>query len=108
MTRPFNHTGPRQAPTFAAASFARQLALIEAGKAEPVLRVGNLAARRDLTDVRDVVAAYLHEAIVQPSAHAVPGAMYSAGGVSFMPATYGKDLAPDQVDHLVAYLTTFK
>ncbi len=53
-------------------------------------------------------SAYLREAIVQPSAHAVAGAMYSANGVSFMPATYGKDLTPDQIDHLVAYLATFK
>ena len=54
------------------------------------------------------VAAYLRESIVQPSAHMVPGAMYSASGVSFMPATYAKDLTPDQIAHLVAYLTTFK
>lgn len=52
--------------------------------------------------------AYLRESIVQPSAHAVAGAMYSASGVSFMPATYGKDLTPQQIDHLVAYLATFK
>lgn len=51
---------------------------------------------------------YLRESIVQPSAHTVAGAMYSASGVSFMPATYGKDLTPDQIDHLVAYLATFK
>lgn len=54
------------------------------------------------------VAAYLRESIVEPSAHAVAGAMYSASGVSFMPATYGKDLTTDQIDHLVAYLATFK
>jgi len=53
-------------------------------------------------------ATYLRESIVQPSAHVVAGAMYSASGVSFMPATYGKDLTPDQIDHLVAYLATFK
>jgi nitric oxide reductase subunit C len=52
--------------------------------------------------------AYLRESIVQPSAHTVAGAMYSASGVSFMPATYGKDLTPEQIDHLVAYLATFK
>lgn len=52
--------------------------------------------------------AYLRESIVQPSAHTVAGAMYSTSGVSFMPATYGKDLTPDQIDHLVAYLATFK
>lgn len=53
-------------------------------------------------------AAYLSESITQPSAHTVAGAMYSTGGVSFMPATYGKDLSPDQVAQLVAFLTTFK
>lgn len=53
-------------------------------------------------------AAYLRESIVKPSAHTVAGTMYSASGVSFMPDTYGKDLSPDQVDHLVAYLATFK
>jgi GDP-4-dehydro-6-deoxy-D-mannose reductase len=59
VARSFNHTGPGQDPRFALASFARQLALIRAGGAEPVLRVGNLSARRDLLDVRDVVRAYL-------------------------------------------------
>ncbi len=54
------------------------------------------------------VAGYLSESISQPSAHSVTGAMYSASGVSFMPATYGKDLSPDQITHLVAYLATFK
>lgn len=53
-------------------------------------------------------ADYLRESIVLPSAHAVAGAMYSASGVSFMPATYGKDLSPEQITHLVAYLATFK
>ena len=53
-------------------------------------------------------AGYLSESITQPSAHTVTGAMYSAGGVSFMPANYGKDLSPDQINHLVAYLATFK
>ncbi len=58
QTRSFNHTGPRQQPAFAAPAFARQLALIEAGQLDPVIRVGNLSARRDLSDVRDVVRAY--------------------------------------------------
>jgi GDP-4-dehydro-6-deoxy-D-mannose reductase len=56
--RPFNHTGPRQAPTFAIPSFARQVARIEGGHQAPRLRVGNLEARRDFTDVRDIVRAY--------------------------------------------------
>ena len=58
LARPFNHAGPRQPPSFVTSSFARQIAAIEAGTAEPVLRVGNLDARRDLTDVRDTVRAY--------------------------------------------------
>jgi nitric oxide reductase subunit C len=53
-------------------------------------------------------AAYLRESITQPSAYTVAGAMYSASGVSFMPATYGKDLTSDQIANLIAYLTTFK
>ncbi len=58
IARPFNHTGARQVPSFAIPGFAQQIARIEAGLAEPVLRVGNLDAERDLTDVRDVVDAY--------------------------------------------------
>ena len=58
LVRPFNHIGPRQQPSFAASSFARQIALAEAGRLAPVLKVGNLDARRDLTDVRDTVRAY--------------------------------------------------
>jgi GDP-4-dehydro-6-deoxy-D-mannose reductase len=58
VTRSFNHTGPRQRPSFAAPAMALQLALIETGRAEPVIRVGNLDALRDITDVRDTVRAY--------------------------------------------------
>jgi GDP-4-dehydro-6-deoxy-D-mannose reductase len=58
VTRSFNHVGPRQDPSFFASSFARQIARIERGLGEPVLSVGNLDARRDLTDVRDTVRAY--------------------------------------------------
>jgi GDP-4-dehydro-6-deoxy-D-mannose reductase len=58
VTRSFNHVGPRQATTYAAANFARQVALIEAALLDPVIHTGNLAMRRDLTDVRDTVRAY--------------------------------------------------
>jgi len=58
LTRPFNHAGPRQPSSFVTSSFARQIAEIEAGRREAVLRVGNLDARRDITDVRDTVRAY--------------------------------------------------
>lgn len=56
--RPANHAGPRQSPVFALARFARELARMEAGLAEPLLKVGNLDAARDFTDVRDIVRAY--------------------------------------------------
>lgn len=58
-TRGFNHTGPRRGETFAESNFARQIALIEKGKQEPIIKVGNLEAKRDYTDVRDMVRAYL-------------------------------------------------
>ncbi len=56
--RPFNHFGPGQSESFAAPAFAIQIARIEAGLQAPVLMVGDLSARRDFTDVRDVVRAY--------------------------------------------------
>lgn len=58
LARPFNHAGPRQDPSYVTSSFAQQIAEIEAGLREPVLRVGNLESRRDITDVRDTVRAY--------------------------------------------------
>ena len=57
-TRGFNHTGPRRGDVFAESTFARQIAEIEKGKKEPVVHVGNLEAKRDYTDVRDMVKAY--------------------------------------------------
>jgi GDP-4-dehydro-6-deoxy-D-mannose reductase len=61
--RPFNHTGPGQAPAYVVSAFARQIARIESGWQEPVMKVGNLDARRDFMDVRDVVDAYLAAAL---------------------------------------------
>lgn len=58
VTRGFNQAGPGQSADFVIPSFARQIAMIEAGMCEPVLKVGNLEARRDFTDVRDTVRAY--------------------------------------------------
>jgi len=57
-TRGFNHEGPRRGPVFVCSDFAKQIADIEKGRRPPVVRVGNLEARRDFTDVRDVVRAY--------------------------------------------------
>lgn len=56
--RPFNHIGPGQNPRFVAPAFASQIAKIEAGKQAPVIEVGDLTAKRDFTDVRDIVFAY--------------------------------------------------
>lgn len=72
ISRSFNHTGPRQTPAFAAPAFARQLARIEAGLMPPVMKVGNLEARRDLSDVRDTVRAY-HALMT----HGQPGGCYN-------------------------------
>jgi GDP-4-dehydro-6-deoxy-D-mannose reductase len=70
--RPFNHFGPGQSPAFVIPNFARQIALIEAGRAEPRLLVGNLQARRDFLPVEDVIEAYL--AIAE---RGQPGAAYN-------------------------------
>jgi len=57
-TRAFNHDGPRRGDVFVSSNFAKQLVMIEKGQKEPVISVGNLEARRDFTDVRDIVRAY--------------------------------------------------
>lgn len=57
--QPFNHIGPRQNQRFVASNFARQIVEIERGNQEPVMKVGNLEAQRDFSDVRDVVQAYI-------------------------------------------------
>jgi GDP-4-dehydro-6-deoxy-D-mannose reductase len=72
VARAFNHTGPRQMPTFMAPTVARQVALIERGVIEPVLRIGNTTPKRDLADVRDVVRAY--EGLMHSG---VPGVVYN-------------------------------
>jgi len=72
IARPFNHIGPRQSADFVASSVARQVALIERGQLPPTLQVGNLAAQRDFTDVRDVVRAYI--AIAE---HAAAGEVFN-------------------------------
>lgn len=58
IARPFNHIGPRQSPDFVVSSFAQKIVEIEKGKRDAVLPVGNLEAKRDFTDVKDVVRAY--------------------------------------------------
>jgi GDP-4-dehydro-6-deoxy-D-mannose reductase len=72
--RPFNHIGPRQNRRFVAPAFASQIAAIEAGRQAPALKVGNLDARRDFTDVRDMVRAY-----VVALEHGEAGSVYNVG-----------------------------
>ena len=58
--RPFNHTGPGQGDSYVVSAFARQVARIQLGLQPPQIQVGNLSAERDFSDVRDIVAGYLH------------------------------------------------
>jgi|Deesub1362A_J573_1020465.scaffolds.fasta_scaffold02967_3 GDP-4-dehydro-6-deoxy-D-mannose reductase len=58
ITRAFNHTGPRRGEMFVTSSFSKQIVEIEMGLRDPIIYVGNLEAKRDFTDVRDVVRAY--------------------------------------------------
>lgn len=74
MVRAFNHVGPNQTPVFVVADFCRQAAEIEKGLREPVIRVGNLSAKRDFSDVRDVVRAYT--ALME---HGAAGESYNVG-----------------------------
>ncbi len=72
--RPFNHLGPGQSDDFVLPTLARQVAEVEAGKRPPVIQVGNLQARRDFTDVRDIVRAYYLAAV-----KGEPGNVYNIG-----------------------------
>ncbi len=79
MVRAFNHVGPRQTPQFVVADFCKQVVEVEKGLREPVIHVGNLKAKRDFTDVRDVMVAY--ECLVRQGK---PGETYNVGaGVAY-------------------------
>ena len=75
-TRMFTHTGPRRGDVFAESTFAKQIAMIECGYIEPVVKVGNLNSLRTIADVRDAVRAYFLLVTVRPTA----GAYYNIGG----------------------------
>lgn len=74
MVRAFNHIGPKQAPLFVVSDFCKQVAEIEKGLKQPVMYVGNLSAKRDFTDVRDIVRAY--SALIKKG---VAGETYNVG-----------------------------
>jgi GDPmannose 4,6-dehydratase len=75
-TRMFTHTGPRRGDVFAESTFAKQIALIEAGKISPTINVGNLNSLRTWSDVRDAVEAYYKLVTINPT----PGEYYNIGG----------------------------
>ena len=75
-TRMFTHTGPRRGDVFAESTFAKQIAMIEAGRIEPVIKVGNLKSLRTWADVRDAVRAYHMLVTINP----IPGEYYNIGG----------------------------
>lgn len=76
--RPFNHTGPRQSSQFVVSAFARKIAELEKSQ-NNVIKVGNLEPKRDFTDVRDIVKAY-----VLLMEKGIPGEVYNVGsGVSY-------------------------
>ena len=72
----FTHTGPRRGDVFAESTFAKQIAMIEAGQIPPVLKVGNLDSLRTWADVRDAVRAYYFLVTVNP----IAGQSYNIGG----------------------------
>lgn len=75
-TRMFTHTGPRRGDVFAESTFAKQIAMIEGGLLEPVVKVGNLSSMRTWADVRDAVRAYHMLVTINPTA----GEYYNIGG----------------------------
>lgn len=98
--RPFNHTGPRQEERYVATEFAQQIARIEAGRQPPIVRVGNLDAQRDFTDVRDIARAY--RLAVE---YGEPGAVYNIGSsrpiaiASLLSTLIGLSRVPIDVQH---------
>ena len=75
-TRMFTHTGPRRGDVFHESTFAKQIAMIEAGMIEPKVMVGNLKSLRTYADVRDAVRAYYMLVTINP----IPGEYYNIGG----------------------------
>ncbi|ELR96427.1 GDP-mannose 4,6-dehydratase [Gloeocapsa sp. PCC 73106] len=93
-TRMFTHTGPRRGDVFAESTFAKQIAMIEAERIAPVVKVGNLNSMRTWADVRDAVNAYYLLVTVNPQA----GEAYNIGG------DYSCTVA-DMLNHLISIST---
>ncbi len=100
VARPYNHIGPGQSPEFAVAHFARQIARIEAGLEPARLGVGNLSARRDTSDVRDVVDAYAQLMSLGQSGRAYNVCSGTATAVGAMlDALLSRAAVPVQLEH---------
>lgn len=93
-TRMFTHTGPRRGDVFAESTFAKQIAMIEAGLIPPVVKVGNLDSLRTWADVRDAVHAYYLLVTVNPT----PGEYYNIGGTFTCTVR-------EMLDHLISIST---
>ena len=93
-TRMFTHTGPRRGDVFAESTFAKQIAMIEAGLQEPVIKVGNLNSLRTWSDVRDAVRAYYMLVTIDP----IAGEYYNIGG------TYSCSVG-DMLEYLISIST---
>lgn len=93
-TRMFTHTGPRRGDVFAESSFAKQIAMIEAGLIAPIIKVGNLDSLRTWADVRDAVRAYYMLVTMNP----IPGEYYNIGGA------YSCSIG-DMLDYLISLST---
>ncbi|MDE2410466.1 MAG: GDP-mannose 4,6-dehydratase [Sphingomonadales bacterium] len=93
-TRMFTHTGPRRGDVFAESTFAKQIALIEQNRIQPIVRVGNLDSLRTWADVRDAVRAYYMMVTINPT----PGAYYNIGGAHVCSVR-------DMLDTLLSYST---
>ncbi|MBU4194160.1 MAG: GDP-mannose 4,6-dehydratase [Actinobacteria bacterium] len=91
-TRAFNHSGPRRGDVFVDSNFCKQVVMIEKGRQEPVLKVGNLEARRDFTDVRDMVVGYW-----MALEKGEPGEVYNLGS--------GKDITIQRLLDMLLELT---
>lgn len=93
-TRMFTHTGPRRGDVFHESTFAKQIAMAEAGLIPPIIKVGNLKSMRTYADVRDAVRAYFMLVTVNP----IPGAYYNIGG------SYSCEVG-DTLNTLISYST---
>ena len=93
-TRMFTHTGPRRGDVFHESTFAKQIAMAEAGLIPPIIKVGNLKSMRTYADVRDAVRAYYMLVTVNPT----PGAYYNIGG------SYSCEVG-DTLNTLISYST---